>query len=438
MTSRNYILAAILLLLPLAGTTAQVTIGSDLSPNKGALLDIKEYEPDANNTTARRGLILPRVNLTDLNSLKDIPDANQNDKVAYTGLVVYNAREYKVNAGCSFTTIPASTYVWTGENWINLSGKGGSTSSGSDNIDPNNIEAQGVDGNAIWVLEKNGKLTICGQGPMNNYTATTGQGTAPPWSVYQSKAKSLEIREGITRVGNGAFFHMKELSGSLVIPNTVTSIGKAAFRDTKFNGQLTLSDKLKTIEEQAFDDVQFTGTLRIPNTTTSIESQAFSGTGFNGKLIFPSSMTKITNASFAMMENIIEIVIPNSVTIIENQAFWRQINLTSLTISDNITSIGKEAFSGTQSLKTISLPSTLTYFGEKVLTYSGVETIYTAAPRSAFQHVNSFASEGGTMAPDEQMKWNKNRKLYILAPANKQDYLNDSAFWQKANVTIMP
>jgi len=82
---------------------AQVTIGSDLEPNKGALLDLKERNPDnlaVDNSTTNKGLGMPRVKLTSLNSISDIKGAEGKEK-EHTGLCVYN-----VNTNASLISVP--------------------------------------------------------------------------------------------------------------------------------------------------------------------------------------------------------------------------------------------------------------------------------------------------------------------------------------------
>lgn len=64
---RLFILAS-LVILP-TQVLAQVTIGSNIKPNSGALLDLKEQATSAGNVNANRGLVLPRVNLTDMDNL---------------------------------------------------------------------------------------------------------------------------------------------------------------------------------------------------------------------------------------------------------------------------------------------------------------------------------------------------------------------------------
>ncbi|GAB6118996.1 hypothetical protein [Dysgonomonas termitidis] len=48
---------------------AQVTIGSGIPPSMGALLDLKEYDSANGESNSTKGLLLPRVNLTDWRSL---------------------------------------------------------------------------------------------------------------------------------------------------------------------------------------------------------------------------------------------------------------------------------------------------------------------------------------------------------------------------------
>lgn len=97
---------------------AQVTIGSMLAPMEGALLDIKEFNASTDNTTASKGLLLPRVALTELNSLKDISGTENENKLSYVGLMVYNINEIVDPCG----NIPMGVYIWDGERWVSQDG----------------------------------------------------------------------------------------------------------------------------------------------------------------------------------------------------------------------------------------------------------------------------------------------------------------------------
>jgi len=92
---------------------AQVTIGSGLEPNKGALLDLKERDPAnplTDNSTSEKGLGIPRVKLTSLTSITDINDAVGKER-EHTGLFIYN-----VNTDVALNIRPG-LYIWDGTIW---------------------------------------------------------------------------------------------------------------------------------------------------------------------------------------------------------------------------------------------------------------------------------------------------------------------------------
>ena len=98
--------------------TSQVTIGVLNPPLKGTLLDLKESDVSNGASNSEKGLMLPRVTLTSINSLspilsgKDLTDAAL--KQNYTGLIVYNVT----------TTAPLQKglYSWDGTKWVALEG----------------------------------------------------------------------------------------------------------------------------------------------------------------------------------------------------------------------------------------------------------------------------------------------------------------------------
>ena len=104
---------------------------------------------------------------------------------------------------------------------------------------------------------------------------------------------------------------------SVIIPNTVTSIGIQAFASNKLTS-VTIPNSVTSIGYGAFEKNQLTS-VTIPNSVTSIGNHAFR---FN---------------------NLTSVIIPNSVTSIGNSAFYKN-QLTSVTIPDSVTSIGDSAF----------------------------------------------------------------------------------------------
>lgn len=93
---------------------AQVTIGSGLAPEGGSLLDLKErVAGTTNNETADKGVVLPRVILTDKYELYPMYSAPTDaaTKKSHTGMTVYNVT----------TATPgdfvSGVHTWTGTEW---------------------------------------------------------------------------------------------------------------------------------------------------------------------------------------------------------------------------------------------------------------------------------------------------------------------------------
>ena len=76
--------------------------------------------------------------------------------------------------------------------------------------------------NLTWNLE-NGVLTISGTGKMDDYDR---ENSRSPW--YGKKITSAVLEEGITNIGNYAFFDCTSLT-SITLPDSVTEISDTAF-----------------------------------------------------------------------------------------------------------------------------------------------------------------------------------------------------------------
>ncbi len=83
----------------------------------------------------------------------------------------------------------------------------------------------GVDGdNVTAVLTSDGHLTISGHGETLDYTEET-----VPFADYVGKITSLEIKAGVTSIGDYLLYNCGNLSGELVLPGTLVRIGDYAF-----------------------------------------------------------------------------------------------------------------------------------------------------------------------------------------------------------------
>lgn len=132
MKARNTALLLLLLLIA-CSLSAQVTVGSNNAPVSGALLQLKESEGTDEN--AAKGLVMPRVVLSDLTPATDaalaksIGGSGSYSMSEHIGLVVYNIGSQVVDDPCSMTlSISPGLYVWHGDKWEALYGQSGSGS----------------------------------------------------------------------------------------------------------------------------------------------------------------------------------------------------------------------------------------------------------------------------------------------------------------------
>ena len=166
-----------------------------------------------------------------------------------------------------------------------------------------------------------------------------------------------------------------ELITDLVIPDSVTSIGEAAFRGCSGFTSITIPDSVTSIGEFAFYNCSGLTSITIGSGVTSIVNSAFEGcSGLENIYITDiAAWCKISGLGRLMgyanskklylnNELITDLVIPDSVTSISSYAF-AYCSITSITIPDSVTSIGESAFRRCNKLESLTLPFADTYLG---------------------------------------------------------------------------
>lgn len=130
--------------------------------------------------------------------------------------------------------------------------------------------------------------------------------------------KSVILPEKLEEIPTSLFEGCSALT-SLVIPNTVTKIGKNAFKESGLT-QITLPESLTTIEASAFYK-------------TKLET-----------ITIPKNVAKIPEDCFYQCENLIRAMFPNTLTTIDARAFRGCSNLANIDIPTSLETIGIGAF----------------------------------------------------------------------------------------------
>ena len=160
--------------------------------------------------------------------------------------------------------------------------------------------------------------------------------------------------------------------GDIIIPSqvkdnegniyTVTSIADYAFCDENDVyaeiTSVTLPGTIKSIGKSAFCCCEnLTGQLVLPSGLETIGNYAFAYSYIEGELLIPDSVTVIGESAFFSCSGLTNIIIPDSVTEIGSYAFDGCSGLTSITIPDSVMTIGESAFDDCEDLESIFVES---------------------------------------------------------------------------------
>ena len=174
---------------------------------------------------------------------------------------------------------------------------------------------------------------------------------------------AYSVKEGTRIICDRAFSLCLSLS-EIVIPSSVTSIGKGAFSSCNSLSEIVIPSSVTSIGDWAFYDCNSLSEIVIPSSVTSIGDSAFAGCRSLSEIVIPSSVTSIGDRAFSSCNSLSEIVIPSSVTSIGDRAFSSCNSLSEIVIPSSVTSIGDWAFSGCRSLSEIVIPSSVTSIGD--------------------------------------------------------------------------
>lgn len=273
--------------------------------------------------------------------------------------------------------------------------------------------------NLTYVLDRNGCLSITGEGDMTNYT----DASAVPWFSLRSLITKVSFSGNITNIGAYAFDYCVNLTSitipdsvisigaysfygcsdlrGITIPKNVTGIGASAFAGCTNLSAVTISDSVTSIGASAFAGCTSLTNISIPDSVTSIGEGAFDNTGVDTSQIAfrrgncganlkwallgnhqlriygTGAMTDFSASSapwYKEREQIAEVILSDGVSGIGNYAFIGCKALTSVVLADSVTKIGKHAFDQCNGVSGIDMGN-ITEIAEYAFEQSGLTQV---------------------------------------------------------------
>ncbi|MBQ9661822.1 MAG: leucine-rich repeat protein [Oscillospiraceae bacterium] len=202
------------------------------------------------------------------------------------------------------------------------------------------------------------------------------EGTTVPANYFSacSGITSIVLPDSITSIGAYAFSGCTGIS-SLMVPSGVTSIGNGAFSNCSSLTKLIIPDSVITIGETNGGAV-FSGCTEIKTAgpigsgsnyeygwTNGIISKAFYGCDQLVRITFPAGITSIGSYAFYGCSSLASVDIPDTVTSIGSYAFEQCKSLAEIVIPESVTSIGTAAFDNCKGITEFKIPRSVASIG---------------------------------------------------------------------------
>ena len=240
--------------------------------------------------------------------------------------------------------------------------------------------------NVTWKVQLNGTMIISGSGKMYDY----GPADNTPYKEYRDQITNVIVEQGVTSIGNDAFWQFRAMETATIGPN-VQTIGNSAFATCTSLKDILIPEKVQRIGDNAFGNCSSLEKVEIQNGDIYLSSWCFArlekletviialgnismhgnnpfeGTpwlrnamdengfvvmgeyllyygGTDPNPVIPAGVKHMESNAFDMNENVQKLVIPEGVETIEQWCFAYCFNLQEVVIPASVEKIAGYAF----------------------------------------------------------------------------------------------
>ncbi len=235
-----------------------------------------------------------------------------------------------------------------------------------------------------------------------------------PQKTFQNCTALTEVlfADNLEKLGNYAFSNTGITS--IIIPESVTSLGTYLFDGCLNLSEVTLPSMLTAIPNYIFRDCTALKSITIPATVRTIGASAFENTGLT-EVVIPEGVTQLgrvfnncadlsnvvlpeslrtLDGTFDGCTSLVQIQLPSQLNTLKGKAF-RNTGLTSITLPEGITAIGTTSSSYT--FQDCADLSSITFLGEIVTigygAFSGCTSLTSFIIPETVETIGSYAFE---------------------------------------------
>lgn len=229
--------------------------------------------------------------------------------------------------------------------------------------DADKVVQSGTEGSLEWTLTKSGVLTISGDGAIPDYS----ESKLPGWNAFNDDINTIAIDNGVTAIGDYAFYQSKALS--VFIPEGVKSIGDYAFHGADLIA-VTVPNTVNSVGNNAFSVCSSLASVTIADGVTTIGDEAFRGCTTLAYIDFPASVTSIGAGAFMSCSKMTQVrFMPGDQTVRMGDNLFSQCwYLQSVTLPVKADRISVGMFQSCSALTNIYIPEGVSEIGEMAFT----------------------------------------------------------------------
>ena len=176
--------------------------------------------------------------------------------------------------------------------------------------------------------------------------------------VFAGVENDIVIPNSVTTIGRYAFFN--SITPTISLGNGIQTIGDWAFGGNTVIQSVNLCDGITSLGYAAFYGCSSLQSITIPGSVTSIGSEIFRNCTSLESAVLCEGVESISGYMFTGCTSLASVTMPDSLKTVGYEAFWNCKAITSLKVGRNVTRIDSWAFEGCSNMRSIIIPSTVT------------------------------------------------------------------------------